>query len=259
MNHLELANLLTDYLDGALEASRMTQVDAHLEGCLECRALVEDVRFAMAACGDAADLEPAPWLLPRIVRATLGDRKPSLRERFTAWLRPVFRPQLAYSLSMAIFSLSFILYAAKVNLRGMSVRDVNPATWAHRANSRGHILMARAEKYYYDIRFVYEVQSILQDMRQQPGSQPGAQPASPVKPKTPGSASSDESPEAPGEMAEQGAPATPGNSHAASSAQFWLTVGLQSGRKLALQKVPPSTTLPGCDLMRITPYGDTQC
>lgn len=186
MTHLELSNLMTDYLDGALAPDAAREVEAHLEGCTPCRALAEDVRFALAACRDATEVEPSPWLLQRIMRATVGERKPTLKERLAAWIRPVFRPQIAYSLSMAIFSLSFILYTSNVNLRAVRAQDLNPAHWAYQANSRGHILMARAEKYYYDLRFVYEVQSILHGLQQQ---QPAAGPEAPKKASPSGSAS----------------------------------------------------------------------
>lgn len=167
MTHSEIARLMTDYVDGLLQRTVAAEVDAHLETCVECRAMLDDVRFAMAACAQAKDLEPAPWLLHRILRATSGERKPSLAE----WLRGLLRPQVAYSLSMVVFSLSFILYAAKVPVRSMTLQDVDPATWFNRANSRGHLLAARAEKYYYDIRLVYQVQSILEELRQQPTGQ----------------------------------------------------------------------------------------
>lgn len=186
MTHLELSNLMTDYLDGALAAGVAREVEAHLQECAPCRALAEDVRFALAACHDAVEVEPSPWLIQRIMRATLGERKPTAKERLAAWLRPAFRPQIAYSLSMAIFSLSFILYTSNVNLRAVRVQDVNPVHWVYKANSRGHILMARAEKYYYDLRFVYEVQSILHGLQQQ---QPAAGSGSPQKASPSGSAS----------------------------------------------------------------------
>jgi hypothetical protein len=173
MTHLELTNLLTDYVEAALDAAQAQGVEEHLRECAPCREMLEDVRLAMAACRDAVDLEPSPWLFERIVRATIGERKPGLKDVLLAWMRPWFRPQIAYSLSMAIFSLSFILYAANVKLRSVSLQDVNPATWVYRANSRGHMLAARAEKYYYDLRLVYEVQSLFRDLRQQPDVQPG--------------------------------------------------------------------------------------
>lgn len=190
MTHLELSNLMTEYLDGALSAAQAREVEEHLQECAPCKAMADDVRFALAACRDAAEVEPSPWLLARIVRATTGERKPSLKEKLAAWLRPMFRPQIAYSLSMAIFSLSFILYTSNVNLRSVRIQDVNPVHWVYRANSRGHILVARAEKYYYDLRFVYEVQSLLHGLHQQPAAQPG----SPQRMRQPGSASSDEFP-----------------------------------------------------------------
>ena len=190
MTHLELSNLMAEYLDGALNAAQVREVEAHLQGCAPCQAMADDVRFALAACRDAVEVEPSPWLLTRIVRATTGERKPSLKEKLAAWLRPMFRPQIAYSLSMAIFSLSFILYTSNVNLRSVRIQDVNPVHWVYKANSRGHILVARAEKYYYDLRFVYEVQSLLHGLHQQPAAQPG----SPQRMRQPGSASSDEFP-----------------------------------------------------------------
>lgn len=172
MTHLELANLLTDYLDGALAPESAFEAEAHLASCAECRNMVEDVRFGLAACRDAGEIEPAPWLVGRILRATVGERRPSLAAQLAAFVRLSLQPQVAYSLAMAIFSLSFLLYTSRVNLREVKLRDLNPGTWVYQANSHGHLLAARAEKFYYDLRFVYEVQSMLQGARQQPSAQP---------------------------------------------------------------------------------------
>ncbi|HTV56492.1 MAG TPA: zf-HC2 domain-containing protein [Terriglobia bacterium] len=172
MTHLELENLITDYLDGGLEADRAATVTAHLASCSACRETVEDVRFAIARCRAAQELEPAPWLVSRILHASTGQRKPNLTAQIAGWLRPVLRPQVIYGVSMAVFSLSFILFVAKANLRSLNVRELNPALWVERANSRGHLLIARAEKFYYDIRFVYEVQSVLRELRQEPSPRP---------------------------------------------------------------------------------------
>jgi hypothetical protein len=176
MTHLELSNLASDYLDGTLDALRRAEVEVHLASCGGCRELIDDVRFAVATCRSAEEQEPSPWLISRILAATAGERKPSLGARLVAWLRPLWRPQVAYGVSMAVFSLSFVLFAARVNLRGVRVEAVNPAGWFHKADSRGHMLMARAEKFYYDLRFVYEIQSVLHDLRQQPSPAPAKNP-----------------------------------------------------------------------------------
>jgi hypothetical protein len=172
MTHLDFENLIADYLDGMLEAGRLAEAEAHLASCNACREVVEDVRFAISNCRAAHDVEPAPWLVSRILNATTGERKPGFVAELVAWLRPALRPQVIYGVSMAVFSLSFILFVAKANLRSLSIREFNPATWVERANSRGHLLVARAEKFYYDLRFVYEVQSVLRELRQQPSPRP---------------------------------------------------------------------------------------
>jgi Putative zinc-finger len=172
MTHLELENLLADYLDGTLEAEGVTAAEAHLNSCSACRETTESVRFAISRCRAAQDLEPAPWLVSRILDGTIGERKLSLIGQLTASLRLILRPQVTYGVSMAVFSLSFILFIAKANLRGLNVRQLNPAMWVERVNSRGHLFVARVEKFYYDIRFVYEVQSVLRELRQQPHPRP---------------------------------------------------------------------------------------
>ncbi len=179
MTHIEFANLLSDYLDGLLAPEVALDGKAHLASCPECRSMVEDVRFGLAVCRDAREIEPAPWLMGRILRATTGERQPSLAARLRALPRYLLRPQLAYSVAMAVFSLSFLLYTSRVDLRQVKLRDLNPGTWVYHVDSQGHLLAARAEKFYFDLRFVYEVQSMLQDAGQQPGAQPEKKSQSP--------------------------------------------------------------------------------
>lgn len=172
MTHLDFENLAADYLDGALDVVRRTQAEAHLASCSECRSMIESVQFAVKACHEARELEVPSRLVSRILYATTGDRKQGMMAELMALLKPVFRPQVVYGVSMALFSVSFVLFTARVNLRKVRIRDINPATWFQRADSRGHVLLARAEKFYYDLRFVYDVQSVLRELRQQPNAAP---------------------------------------------------------------------------------------
>lgn len=169
MTHLDTGNLLAAYLDGALDPVQTGHVEDHLAGCADCREMVEDVRLAIKVCQAAEDWEPTPWLVPCILRATVGEP----RLTWAGWLRAWLRPQLLYGVSMAVFSLSFVLFTAKINLRRLKISELSPAAWVHHADSRTHLLAARAEKFYYDLRFVYEVQSVLRDLRQQPAGTPG--------------------------------------------------------------------------------------
>jgi predicted anti-sigma-YlaC factor YlaD len=49
--------LVTDYLEGALDPEDQARLESHLRGCPGCTAYVEQMRLAIAALGR---LEPAP-------------------------------------------------------------------------------------------------------------------------------------------------------------------------------------------------------
>jgi hypothetical protein len=168
MTHLELENLTSDYLEGLLEPALKREVEAHLSACPSCFEMVGDVRRAMELCHSASELEPAPWLVRKIMGATVGERKPGLVERFVAFFRPALQPRFAYGVAMAVFSLSIIVNAAGINWRHMTFEDLNPRTWFFRANRAGHLFVARAEKFYYDLRVVYEIESRLRQLRAHP-------------------------------------------------------------------------------------------
>jgi len=175
MTHLELENLISDYLEGQLTAASRTELEAHLAGCPDCRTMVADVRHAFDLCHRAESMEPPPWLVPKIMRATLGERKPSLSQRLQAWFRPLMQTRVAYGVAMAVFSLSMIINVAGINLRHVRPADLNPVNWLYQANRNGHLLIGRVEKYCYDLKVVYEFQSRLQRLRAQPSETPRPQ------------------------------------------------------------------------------------
>jgi len=181
MTHLELENLASEYLEGQLEAARRALVETHLSECLACRELVADLRHAMELCRAAEEVEPAPWLVAKILRATVGERKPTWGEKAAAFFRPSPQPRIAYAVAMAIFSFSIIVNAAGINLRNLTLEDLNPRTWIYEARRTGYLLYARAEKFYYDLRVVYEIESRFRRLRSEPSEQPEETP----KPETP--------------------------------------------------------------------------
>jgi putative zinc finger protein len=172
MTHLELENLASDYLEGQLETARRQEFEAHLEGCADCRELMADLRHTLELCAAAEEIEPAPWLVSKILLATIGERKPTLREKVSAFFQPALRPRVAYSVAMAVFSVSIIINAAGINLSELTLADLNPRNWAYQANRTGHLLAARAEKFFYDVRVVYEIESRLKQIRQDTNGTP---------------------------------------------------------------------------------------
>jgi len=64
-----LVELVTDYLEGALEVSRVAALDAHLAGCDGCDTYVEQMRQTVAALRGLGDGET---LLPRTRETVLA-------------------------------------------------------------------------------------------------------------------------------------------------------------------------------------------
>lgn len=48
---MELVELVTDYLEGALPPADLDRLEAHLESCEDCRTYVDQVRATVAASG----------------------------------------------------------------------------------------------------------------------------------------------------------------------------------------------------------------
>ena len=209
MTHLEIENLASDYLEGLLEPSLRTAMEAHLEGCADCRELLGDVRHALEVCRAAEDAEPKPWLISKIMLATVGERKPTWGERLAAYIRPVLQPRVAYPIAMSVFTFSIIVNAAGLSLRSLRIEDLNPRTWVDRANRFGHLQAARAEKFYYDLRVVYEIESRFR----QSGDEPHVREAAPKRTAPPGGSSE-------GTHSEQ---------NLASLGEAWVMVAAQTG------------------------------
>jgi len=194
MTHLELENLASEYLEGQLDAVCRVEVEAHLKECAPCRELIADVRHALELCQSAEELEPAPWLISKIMLGTVGERKPTFFEQLAAFFRPQARMRLAYGIAMTVFSLSIIANAAGINLRHLTLQDLSPRTWVYQANRTGHLMVARAEKFYYDLRVVYEIESRLRQFRQGSGQGTGREERQTPKTDSPGNGTTDSKP-----------------------------------------------------------------
>jgi len=159
MTHLEIENLASEYLEGGLGQLQQAQVKEHLAACASCRELVEGIRSVIQTCQAAEDVIPPPWLVLKIRRATLGEKQPSLFERLSALPRLFRQPRFVYGIAMMVFSASLIVNASGLSLRNLSLEDLSPVTWYNQVNRTGHLFYAHAEKFYYDLRIVYEIES----------------------------------------------------------------------------------------------------
>ena len=214
MNCAELEELICDYADGTLAPARKAEVERHLEACPACAELARDSAAAVAFMERAADVEPPPELITRILFDAPWTRKAPAKGR--GWLAKLFAPlvQPRFAMGMAMTILSFSILSRFVPMQQLRSADLRPSeVWAS-LDDRAHRAWARSVKYYENLKVVYQIQTLLRDWQQQAEDQKATKPSEqkaddrklPVKALNPdGGAASNPS--------SSGAPGAPGVSH----------------------------------------------
>src|SRR5690349_23854075 len=123
MTCAEIEILICDYVDGALPAAQRAVVERHLATCRECAELAHDSAAALAFIESAADVEPPPELITRILYDapwSKAKRKSRIPEWAGSLLGPILHPKFAMGMAMTILSLSMLA-------RFVPVRQLRPA------------------------------------------------------------------------------------------------------------------------------------
>ncbi len=178
----EFDGLLTDALDGVLTGTQLDTFQAHARTCSACGPLFAEVEAGRNWLKDLTEVEPPVSLVNNILASTTGVDTQRLRvnvsaaqprvgwlERAQAWasgaMQPVWgtvrQPRFAMSFGMAFFALSVALSVLGVkpaDLRSISLRpSALRQTYYH--------TQARVVRYYENIRFVYEVESRVRELK----------------------------------------------------------------------------------------------
>ena len=179
MSCADIEILICDYVDGTLSAAEKAEVERHLGACPNCAELAHDSAAAVGFIERAAEIEPPPELITRILfDAPWTKQKPKRAglARITGWFGPVLRPKLVMGAAMTILSLS-MLTRFVTPMRQLKASDLKPAAvWAS-IDDNAHRAWARTVKYYENLKVVYQIQTLLRDWQQQVDDQkPAAQP-----------------------------------------------------------------------------------
>ena len=195
----EFDGLLPDAIDGVLTGPQLDRFQAHARTCSGCGPLLAEVEAGRNWLKDLTEVEPPAGLVNNILASTTGVDSQRLRvnvsapqpssprlgaswwERAQAWasgaVQPVWstvrQPQFVMSFGMAFFALSVglsVLGVKPADLREVSLR---PAALRHTYYST----QARVVRYYENIRFVYEVESRVRELKRT------VEPAEPAPPK----------------------------------------------------------------------------
>ncbi|MGA3350437.1 MAG: zf-HC2 domain-containing protein [Candidatus Sulfotelmatobacter sp.] len=186
----EFDSLLADAIDGILSGSQLERFHAHTRSCSACGPLFAEVEAGRNWLKDLTEVEPPAGLVTNILASTTGvdtqrlrvnvsaqPRVPSLGtswiERAQAWalacvaevVQPIWgtvrQPRFAMSFGMAFFSLSVALSVLGIKPADLRHVSLRPAAIRHTYYNT----QARVVRYYENIRFVYEVESRVRELK----------------------------------------------------------------------------------------------
>jgi anti-sigma factor RsiW len=101
MDHAEIRDKLSAYLDGAVSPREKSLIEEHLETCQECAIVLRELRQTVARLRNLGEEEPPPWLTQRIM-ARIGEeagREKGLLQRLflpLRWKLPVEAAALVF-------------------------------------------------------------------------------------------------------------------------------------------------------------------
>ena len=180
MNCAELEILICDYVDGTLPAAEMSAVKRHLDECPSCAELARDSAAAVGFMQRAADVDPPPELITKILFDAPWTKRSKKLDAF-GWLGKavgrVVQPRIVMGAAMTI--LSFSMLSRFIPMQQLKPADLKPAAvWAG-LDDRAHRAWARTVKYYENLKVVYQIQSLLREWQQQEDEQKPAAAAQP--------------------------------------------------------------------------------
>jgi Putative zinc-finger len=203
-------SMLADALDGTLSPADAAAFTTHSDGCAACSELLEQAKQGSEWLGFLHEAPPAPQgLVERILAGTSGlptagpllaagaavaiPHQPWLSVQRGLLSRHMAESRILMTLAMAFFSIALTLNLTGVHLNQLRLADLKPTTLASALSHQYFATSKNVQRYYSNLRFVYEVESRLNEIRQpsdrpaappdaaQPGGQPQAQP-SPTQP-----------------------------------------------------------------------------
>jgi len=176
----EFEALLMEALDGELSDERRESFDAHRLTCTLCGPMFTEVEAGRTWLRSLEPVEPSPYLVHNILAATTGvsrrrlattatGERATLAERVRAWwdswVAPVEtfvrQPRFVMSFGMIFFTFSLVLSTAGFKASDVAKIDLRPAALRHAYNDA----QIKLVHYYDNIRFVYEIESKLRELK----------------------------------------------------------------------------------------------
>ena len=160
MNCADVEILICDYVDGTLAPDARADVERHLAECRSCAELARDAADAVQFIQRAADVEPPQELISQILFDPPWHKQRSLR--FSTRFHALLQPRFAMGMALTVLSIAMIM----PKMRNFQPSDLSPAAvWAG-IEGRADRLWGRTQKYYDNLKFIYQIRATLRDWQQ---------------------------------------------------------------------------------------------
>jgi|GEM_PF-1217663 hypothetical protein len=172
--------LLADALDGALSASDQAAFTMHSKDCGACAEMLAQAKQGREWMQFLHEEPAAPDdLVTKILGRTSGASLPQLAVAGgavqpmaphiaqVAMRRAFHDSRLLMTVAMAFFSIALTLNMLGVNLRGMHLADLKPSALQTTIARQFYGAKKQVVSYYENLRFVYELDSRLRELRRE--------------------------------------------------------------------------------------------
>jgi hypothetical protein len=168
--------LLADHIDGELSsparAGDRAAFHQHLSSCAACASFAEDAQSAVAFMQIAADVEPPPVLMTKILHATNEGwefklRAKGIRGAINRFFAPVLRPRFVMGAMLTLMSITMLSRCAGGPKAKLSAADLDPVRIWSSLDDRTHRIWDRTLKSYESMRLVFEIRNQISDWQQQ--------------------------------------------------------------------------------------------
>jgi Putative zinc-finger len=201
----EWESLIADALDQALPAPDAAAFERHHRECAACAQMLEEARQGIAWLGYLEN-EPAPpaGLLAKILARTSGSAAtvpagPAKADLvpvppFRGWYRTalpaarrMIEPRLWMTAAMAFFSIALTLNLTGIRLSAIRLADLRPSVVLTNVSRRYYSTKEEGVKYYDNLRFVYEMEARVRELRRSQAPAPSPGPEVTPRPQSPSS------------------------------------------------------------------------
>ena len=206
----EWETLLADALDGNLPAKDSGSFEEHSRICAACEATLTQAKQGQEWLQFLHSEPDAPSeLMAKILARTSGTvaldsaARPAMAggpaiaaqlpvplpfwKRFNqSPLRRMAEPRLMMTAAMAFFSVTLTLNIAGVRLTAIHLADLKPSAISTNIDREYHLASSRVVRYYYNLRFVYEMEARVRELRRtETESSPSQNEQKPAQPSQP--------------------------------------------------------------------------